>query len=82
MTSAYEGLPNVLIEALYLKKYIISSNCPAGPKEILNYGQYGYLFKTSSIKDLKSDILNNILDKSFSSSEAGFTKVLIASPKS
>ena len=26
LTSIYEGLPNVLIETLYLKKYIISSN--------------------------------------------------------
>ena len=33
------------MEALYLKKYIISSNCPSGPKEILNDGKYGSLFK-------------------------------------
>ena len=45
LSSSFEGLPNVLIEALYLKKYIISSNCPAGPKEILNDGKYGSLFK-------------------------------------
>ena len=45
LSSTFEGLPNVLIEALYLKKYIISSNCPSGPKEILNAGKYGSLFK-------------------------------------
>ena len=45
LSSTFEGLPNVLIEALYLKKYIISSNCPSGPKEILNDGKYGSLFK-------------------------------------
>ena len=35
LTSKFEGLPNVLIEAQYLKKYIISTNCKTGPKEIL-----------------------------------------------
>ena len=43
LSSKYEGLPNVLLEALVLKKYIISSNCPTGPKEILDNGNYGSL---------------------------------------
>lgn len=45
LSSLYEGLPNVLLEALTLKKFIISSNCPTGPKEILLNGKAGYLFK-------------------------------------
>ena len=36
LSSKYEGLPNVLQEAAYLNKYIISSNCKTGPREILN----------------------------------------------
>ena len=32
LTSKYEGLPNVLLEAITLKKFIISSNCPTGPR--------------------------------------------------
>ena len=32
LTSKYEGLPNVLLEAVSLKKFIISSNCKTGPK--------------------------------------------------
>ena len=43
LTSKFEGLPNVLIEAQYLKKYIISTNCKTGPKEILASGNYGTL---------------------------------------
>ena len=35
LTSLYEGLPNVLLESQVLKKFIISSNCPTGPREIL-----------------------------------------------
>ena len=44
-TSKYEGLPNVLLEAASLKKFIISTNCKTGPKEILDNGKGGELFK-------------------------------------
>ena len=53
LTSKFEGLPNVLIEAQMMKKFIISSNCPTGPKEILMNGDAGYLFKNNNYKDLK-----------------------------
>ena len=33
LTSLYEGLPNVLLEALTLKRFVISSDCPTGPKK-------------------------------------------------
>ena len=63
LTSIYEGLPNVLIESLYLKKYIISSDCPTGPKEILNNGQYGGLFKVGDYNQLFK-LLKNFSNKS------------------
>ena len=43
LTSLYEGLPNVLLEALTLKKFIISTDCPTGPKEILLNGNASLL---------------------------------------
>lgn len=46
LTSIYEGFGNVLVEALKYKCPIISSNCLSGPKEILNNGEYGDLYKT------------------------------------
>ena len=52
LSSDYEGLPNVLLEAQVLKKIIISSNCPTGPKEILHNGKYGYLFNSGDHKGL------------------------------
>lgn len=58
LTSIFEGSPNVLIEAQYLKKYIISTNCPTGPREILNNGKYGSLVK---LKDYKS--ISKIIEK-------------------
>tara|TARA_B100001027_G_C16235891_1_gene316984 strand:+ start:85 stop:876 length:792 start_codon:yes stop_codon:yes gene_type:complete len=43
LNSLFEGLPNVIIEALSKKIPIISTNCLSGPKEILSYGKYGFL---------------------------------------
>ena len=43
LNSLFEGLPNVLIEALTYKIPIISTNCMSGPKEILSNGKYGSL---------------------------------------
>ena len=57
LTSIYEGLPNVLIDAVALSKKIISSNCETGPKEILLDGKAGYLFKNNSQKNLEKKIL-------------------------
>jgi glycosyltransferase involved in cell wall biosynthesis len=57
LSSKYEGLPNVLLEAILLKKFVISSNCPSGPKEILFNGKMGYLFSVSNYKDLSRKIL-------------------------
>lgn len=52
LTSIFEGHPNVLVETLSLKKFVISTNCPTGPKEILNNGKYGDLFKPKDFKKL------------------------------
>jgi glycosyltransferase involved in cell wall biosynthesis len=52
LSSIYEGLPNILLEAIVLKKLIISSDCPTGPKEILDNGRGGILFKTGNHQDL------------------------------
>jgi len=57
LSSKYEGLPNVLLEALTLKKFIISSNCPTGPSEILDGGKGGLLFKVGDYKELAKKII-------------------------
>ena len=55
-TSIYEGLPNVLLEGLTLKKLIISSDCPTGPNEILDKGNGGIIFKMRNEFNLFSKI--------------------------
>jgi len=43
LPSRWEGLPTVLIEALYLGAPIVATDCPGGSREILKDGQYGKL---------------------------------------
>lgn len=57
LSSKYEGLPNVLLEATVLKKFIISSNCSTGPKEILLNGKGGYLFDVQNYQQLCKKII-------------------------
>lgn len=57
LSSIYEGLPNVLLEAICLKKFVISSNCPTGPAEILNDGKGGLLFEVQDHNDLAKKII-------------------------
>jgi glycosyltransferase involved in cell wall biosynthesis len=56
LSSKFEGLPNVLLESISLNKFVISSDCPTGPKEILLNGKGGLLFKTTKSDDLEKKI--------------------------
>ena len=57
LTSKFEGLPNVLLEAATLKKFIISTDCPTGPKEILKNGNLGFLCKPEDFKQISKKII-------------------------
>ena len=63
-SSKTEGLPTVLIEALILKKMIISTNCPTGPKEILGNGKYGSLVDIGDYRAMADEIYNLLSENS------------------
>ena len=77
-SSNYEGLGNVVLEALQANLPVISTDCPSGPREILapdtpvgiymkkgiEYAKYGILTPVESEEDLANAMQNIIVDRS------------------
>ena len=63
LTSIYEGMPNILIEAQVMKMPIVATNCPGGTSEALLNGDTGLLAKTGDPKDIANKILELINDE-------------------
>ena len=52
LSSLWEEVGFVIVEAAMCNAYIISSDCPNGPKEFLNNGKNGLLYKNNYKKSL------------------------------
>jgi len=74
LSSRWEEMGFVIIEAASCNTLVISSDCPNGPKEFLNYGKAGYLFNNNSVNDLVQNL------KKFDRDETNikYNKILLA----
>lgn len=70
LSSHWEGLGNVLIEALVLNIPVISTRCPSGPEEILENGRYGRLVPVGDVTALAS-----AMEKSLSGDHPQFDRM-------
>lgn len=65
-TANYEGLPTVLIESMACQTPVVVYDCPTGPREILDNGQYGKLIPLHDSETFINEVdalLNNTNDR-------------------
>lgn len=63
LSSVREGLGNVIIQALACGTPVVATDCPSGPREILDDGAFGRLVPPRSPEALAEGILATLNDK-------------------
>ena len=60
LSSRWEGLVNVVMEALGLGTPVVSTDCPSGPREILADGRYGILVPMQDPEAMADGLLKTL----------------------
>lgn len=60
LSSIYEGMPNVLLQALALGVRVVSTDCPGGSRDALMGGRYGRLVAAGDHRALSRAILETL----------------------
>lgn len=63
LSSKAEGLPNTVLESLYLQTRVIVTNCVPYISDLVTQGSYGYVAEVDNIQDLADKIRLAIRDK-------------------
>lgn len=62
LSSQWEGLPNVLIQALACGCPVVSTDCPSGPSEVLENGKWGRLVPVGNVDALAEAVLATLTE--------------------
>lgn len=62
LSSNWEGLPGVLIQALASKIKVVSTNCPSGPMEILKNSKFGLLVECNNVTEMSQAMQQAIFE--------------------
>jgi glycosyltransferase involved in cell wall biosynthesis len=60
LSSAWEGMPGVLIQALACGVPVVATDCESGPREVLKGGRYGRLVPVGDVEGLAAAITSTL----------------------
>lgn len=73
LASRYEGLGNVILEAMALGVPVIVTDCPSGPSEIIAGGRYGILVKPEDPGAIAEALLRVLSDRGLQETLSGLS---------